>query len=182
MDGPFYVDTRAPHWAADNASQTLSTTFLPIVAAANLPVLGQSYFSYVGKAVRMRLFGRMTTGATPGNGQFGLFWGNGTAANGTNLGSSPATALSINQTNTSWIAELVIRCRALGTSGSLMLTGWIKHNEATLAPLLQIPGSAPVATTVDLTTTALLLSPQYLRSGSTAETMQVHDMVFEALN
>jgi len=35
--------------------------------------------------------------------------------------------------------------------------------------------------TVDLTQ-AFVLSPQFIRSGSTAETMQVHEFIFEAVN
>ena len=85
MDGPFWVDLRAPHMSADAASVTLLGTALPLLPIANLPVLGGNYFGYIGKAVRMRIWGRMTTGTTPGNGQALLYWGTGAAANGTIL-------------------------------------------------------------------------------------------------
>ena len=51
---------------------------------------------------------------------------------------------------------------------------------STLQPVL-MPASAPAQVTVDLTQ-AFVLSPQFIRSGSTAETMQVHELVFEAMN
>jgi hypothetical protein len=44
-----------------------------------------------------------------------------------------------------------------------------------------IPASVPAAVTVDLTANNVI-SPQFLRSGSTAETLQVHDVSYEALN
>jgi hypothetical protein len=47
---------------------------------------------------------------------------------------------------------------------------------------MMLPASAPaVSGAVDLTA-ANIISVQFLRSGSTAETMQVHDMEVIALN
>lgn len=184
MDGQFYVDTRAPHISADVASVTLSTTDKALVPLANLPVLGANYFSYIGKAVRIKLFGRVTTGTTPGNGTFDLYWGSGADANGTIIGSSAAFALTASQTNLSFLFEMIVRCRALGASGSLLTTGILSFNPGVVASTLQpimVPASAPAATTVDLTA-ANVLSPQFKRSGSTAETMQIHDVLFESLN
>jgi hypothetical protein len=184
MDGQFYVDTRAPHISADVAAVTLTGTNKALLPIANLPILGSNYFSYIGKAVRMKLFGRMTTGATPGNGTFNMYWGSGVDATGTIIGSSAAFALTASQTSLSWNLELVVRCRALGATGSLLVMGLFSANVAVVASTLQpvmIPASIPAPVTVDLTV-ANVLSPQFLRSGSTVETMQVHDFIFEALN
>jgi hypothetical protein len=182
MDGPFYIDSRAPHISADVAAVTLAATAKALIPIANIPVLGSNYFSYIGKAVRITLHGRITTGATPGNGTFSLYWGNGTDANGTALASSGAATLVANQTNLSWKMMLIARCRALGATGALMVVGSVTYNSAVVAANeIMIPASAPVQTTVDLTA-ANVLSPQYLRSGSTAESMQVHDVLYEALN
>lgn len=184
MDGPFYVDTRTPHISADIAAVTLAATAKAIVPVANLPSLGANYFSYVGKAVRMRMFGRLTTAATPGNMTASCYWGNGTDANGTSIVASAAVALTASQTNLTWEWDLYIRCRALGVSGSLIGHGTFNANVAVLASTLQpvmIPASAPAAVTVDLTQN-FVLSPQFLRSGSTAESIQVHEFIFEALN
>ena len=184
MDGPFWVDQRTPFIVADAAAVTLSTTALALLPIANLPVLGSNYFGFVGKAVRMKMYGRITTGATPGNGTLALYWGTGAAANGTVLVTSAATALTASQTNLTWEAEFLIRCRSLGASGSLIALGMFNANvgvlESTLQPVM-LPASAPAAVTVDLTQN-YVLSPQFLRSGSTAETMQVHEFIFESLN
>ncbi len=184
MDGPFYVDSRQPHISADVASVTLSTTSKALIPLANIPVLGANYFSWIGKAMRVKLFGRMTTGTTPGNMTAEVYWGSGADANGTIIGTSAAVALTASQTNLSWMFEFIVRCRALGATGSLLVTGEFGANVAVLGSTLQpvmIPASAPAATTVDLTA-ANIISPQFKRSGSTAETMQVHDVLYEALN
>lgn len=183
-DGNDYVDSRGPFISADVAAVTLASTDKALIPAANIPVLGSNYFGRIGKAMRVRLFGRITTAATPGNGTFDIYWGTGADANGTIIGSSAAVALTASQTNLSWELELYIRCRAMGASGSLFVTGHAKFNNAVLASTLQplmIPASAPAAVTVDLTA-ANLISPQFKRSGSTAETMQVHDVSYESLN
>jgi hypothetical protein len=184
MDGPFYVDSRAPHINADVAAVTLATTYKAMVPVANLPVLGSNYFGFIGKAVRIRMYGRITTAATPGNMQVGLLWGNGTDANGTTIMQSGTVALTASQTNLTWELDMLVRCRALGASGALIGHGMFNANVGVLASTLQpvmIPASAPAQTTVDLTANNVL-SPQFLRSGSTAETLQVHEFLFEALN
>lgn len=186
MDGAFYRDTREPFIGADVAAVTLAATYKALVPVSNLPPLGTHYFGRVGKKVRIRLFGRMTTVLTPGNIQIAMFYGTGADANGVNLAASGAVALAASQTNLSWEAEFLIHCRSIGATGTLFATGSFKCNPALIASTAQpvmIPASAPVVSAaVDLTSASLVLSPQVLRSGSTAETMQVHDMEFEALN
>lgn len=181
MDGPFFNDLRSPFTAADIASVTLLTTDLPLYPVANFPVLGSNYFGWVGKKLKIRMFGRITTAATPGNGTWDIYWGNGTATNGTIIASSAAQALTASQTNLSWRAEFDIVCRAFGASGALLCTGFAIFNEAVVAPKMLIPASAPASVTVDLTV-ANIVSVQFKRSGSTAETMQVHDMDVIAMN
>jgi hypothetical protein len=183
-DGLFYVDSRAPHISADVGAVTLAATAKAIVPLANLPVLGSNYFSWIGKALRVTLFGRMTTVLTPGNGSWDIYWGSGADATGTVIGSSTPVALSASQTNLSWRAEFIVRCRTLGATGSLFVTGEWRANVGVVAGSLQpilIPASVPAAVTVDLTA-ANVISPQFKRSGSTVETMQCHDVLYEALN
>jgi hypothetical protein len=183
-DGLFYLDTREPFCSADITSVTLSTTMKALYPAINFPVLGAGYFNRLGKMLRIKLFGRITTAATPGNGQLGVYWGTGADANGTSLATSATFALTASQTNLSWTVELDVICRALGSSGALLVTGEMGFNNAVVASTLQpvmIPASAPAQVTVDLTA-ANIISVQFLRSGSTTETMQVHDMMVFALN
>lgn len=185
MDGLFYVDSRAPHIAGDVASVTLTTTAKALIPAANIPILGGNYFGWIGKAMRIKLFGRMTFTTTPGNLTVQLNYGTGADANGVVLAATAATAITASQTNMSWSAEFIVRCRTLGAAGTLFCTGEFNANVAVIASTLQpvmIPASAPAASAACDLTAALLLSPQAIQSGTPAGTMQVHDVLYEALN
>src|SRR6516164_10086034 len=136
-DGLFYVDTRSPFIVTDPASVTLAATDSALIPVGSLPVLGSNYFGYVGKAVRCTMYGRITTAATPGNGTFDVYWGNGTNANGTIILSSAAFALTASQTNLAWTLSFIVRCRAIGTAGTVMSVGEAGFNNAVVASTLQ---------------------------------------------
>ena len=183
MDGPFWVDLRAPHMSADTASVTLLTTSTAIIPTANFPVLGSNYFGFVGKIVRMRVWGQMTAAATPGNLTCQLYWGTNANANGTVIVASAATALTAG-TSLSWELDLTCRCRAIGATGQLIGHGMFNSNVSLVASTLQpvmLPASAAVAVTVDLTQN-YVLSPQFIASGTAGSTVIVHEFTFEALN
>jgi hypothetical protein len=148
-------------------------------------VLGGQYFARQGKRIRIRVFGKMTTGATPGNLQFGIYYGDGTDANGVLLASSAAIALVASQTNLSWQIEFEVRCISLGAAGTLYVVGEAGANPALIASTAQpimIPASAAAASGACDLTAAKIISLQANRSGSTAETMAVQDMTVIPLN
>src|SRR5882762_10086537 len=68
MDGPFYLDQRTPFITVDVPSVTLATTAKALYTTDYFPILGGNYFNFVGKAILIRMFGRITTVLTPGNG------------------------------------------------------------------------------------------------------------------
>lgn len=186
MDGPFWLDHRNPFISADCASVTLATTDKALYAVKDFPVLGGNYFNaFIGKAIAIWMFGGITTAATPGNGTVDIYWGNGTDANGTIIRSSAAKALSASQTDFSWWAELIVRSRTLGTTGTLAVSGKFIYAVSVMASTLQphlVPDSGTiVSASVDLTL-ANIVSVQYKRSGSTAETMQIRELAVLALN
>lgn len=185
----FFHDTKPPFVTTDVTSVTLATTDKALYPASAFPVLGAGYFNqYLGKRLGIYAFGRITTAATPGNGTFDIYWGTGADANGTIIGSSGTLALSINQTNVSWWLSIVITTRLLeqgATHGALLVTGKADFNvgvlASTLAPML-IPATAAAQTTVDISpANSNIISVQFKRSGSTAETMQVHELVVTSL-
>lgn len=185
MDGPFYNDLREPFISADITAVTLSSTDKALYPPSNFPVLGGQYFARPGKKIRIRLFGRMTTAVTPGNLTIDVYYGDGTDANGVLLASSAAVALTASQTNLSWECDVEVHCRTTGSTGTLFATGMFNANVAVLASTLQpvmIPASAPAVSGACDLTAAKIISVQAKRSGSTAETMQVHDMNVIALN
>ena len=184
-DGLFYNDLREPFITGDIAAVTLAATAKALYPASNFPVLGGQYFSRIGKALRIRLHGRMTTAATPGNGSFNVLYGTGADANGVVLMTGTPVALVASGTNLSWMCEVDVHCRTIGSAGTLFVTGYSLFHVGLLlstnAPML-LPASAPAASGACDLTAANIISVQFLRSGSTAETMQVHNMQVTALN
>lgn len=187
-----FHDTLAPFALGSPASVTLSTTDKALYSASAgvVPALGNGWYNaYAGKRVRIRLACQCTTAATPGNGTWDIYWGSGADATGTILASSAATALVANQTNRTVILDLVVSVRAVGpttTSGSMLVTGWVSYDVALVTAAtgnnVNIPASAPAAVaSLDLTG-ANIISVQFKRSGSTAETIQIVDHQFDSLN
>lgn len=179
MDGPFYIDTREPFMVSDLATVTLAATAKALYTPSAFPILGGQYWARPGKRMVIDLFGKITTGATPGNGSFDVYYGSGADATGTILVSSAALALTASQTNLSWKARIAIRCISTGSAGSLYAVGDAEFNVGVMASTLQpmmLPASAAAAVgSLDLTA-ANIISVQFKRSGSTAETMTVQDM------
>ncbi len=184
-NGQFFNDLREPFISTNLSAVTLDTTAKALYTASAFPVLGGQYWARPGKKLRIRLFGRMTTGATPGNGSFNVYYGSGADADGVALMTGTPVALVANGTNLSWEVEVFVHCRTTGSAGTLFCTGSAKFHVGLLlstnAPML-LPASAPVVSAACDLTAANIISVQFLRSGSTAETMQVHDMEVTALN
>jgi hypothetical protein len=183
MDGQFYNDLRSPFMITPPTVVTLSTTDLAMYPVGNYPAMGKDYW-WAGKTVRIRAFGQITTAATPGNLTISLYYGTGAAANGTVLAASAAQTLIASQTNISWEVDLTTRCISIGSAGTLFTTGKAIFGTAVIAAgSFLIPATAPaVSGAVDLTVASNLLSLQFKRSGSTAETAQIVDMQVIALN
>jgi hypothetical protein len=185
MTGPFFNDLMPPFMSVDIPSVTLATTDKALYPAASFPSLGGNFFNYIGKQIRIWMFGRLTCGATPGNLQWDIYWGNGTDANGTIIQSSAAVALVANGTNLSWELDLVVRCTAIGATGALFATGKSDFHVlsvlSTAAPVLIPSATATTSASIDLSA-ANIVSVQFKRSGSTAETMQIHQLQVFGLN
>lgn len=184
-DGLYYQDTREPFINADITSVTLAATNKALYPASNFPALGGQYFARPGKKLHIVAYGRMTTAATPGNLTVGVLYGTGADANGVVLQSSAAVALVANQTNMMWCMDVMVHCRSTGSAGTLFAAGQFQCNPSLIAstaqPLMIPATAAAVSGACDLTA-ALIISLQALRSGSTAETMLVHDLKVVAVN
>jgi hypothetical protein len=183
MDGQFYTDLRFPFIVTAPSSVTLATTDKALTGTQHNPSMGKDYW-WLGKAVRIRAFGQITTTTTPGNLTLSVYYGTGADANGTIVAASAAQTLVINQTNISFEIDLTIRCTLIGTAGTLYATGRATFGTAVIAAgTFLIPASGPAASgSVDLTVASNVLMLQAKRSGSTAESMQVVDQQIFALN
>jgi hypothetical protein len=176
-DGPFFVDSRSPHISASGAVVTLTATLAALVPVGNYPVLGANYFNYVGKALRIRSAGILNTGATPGSVTYAHLWGTGANNNGAGI-CSAAMTMTANLVNITYQCEIVIRCRSLGASGSLMSSGFFM---AQTFGFVMMPPTGLLVGTFDLTQN-WIPSIQVSRSGSTVETVQLTDLLIESLN
>jgi hypothetical protein len=179
-----YHETIDPPVSADEATITLASTYKNLIPVSRYN-LGPQFFNKIGRRLRIRAFGKITTAVTPGNGQIGVLFGTGADANGVNVVQSAAFALIASQTNISWNAEFYISCRSTGPTGTLFGTGWIEFNPAVVAstaqPLMIPASAAAVSASCDLTGT-LVPSLQFLRSGSTVETITVQDYDISPMN
>jgi hypothetical protein len=183
MDGQFYNDLVKPFMITPAGAVTLAATNKALYTVGNTPAMGKDYW-WAGKAVRIRAFGQITTAATPGNLTIAVLYGTGADANGTSIVASAAQTLVANQTNISWWFDCTVRCISIGSAGTLFGTGRMEFGTAVIAAgWALLPATAPaVSGSVDLTVASNVLSLQALRSGSTAETMQVVDLQIFALN
>lgn len=183
MDGQYYNDLRLPFMVTPPAAVTLSTTNKALYTVANIPAMGKDYWTG-GKAVKIRAFGQITTAATPGNLTMAILYGTGADANGVSLVASAAQTLIASQSNISWLFEAVVRCITIGATGTLFATGYAQFGTAVIAAnTFLLPANTPVVSgACDLTVASNVLSLQALRSGSTAETMQIVDFQVISLN
>lgn len=182
-DSLFYNDLREPFIATDIAAVTLLSTNKALYGASDFPVLGGNYFARPGKAMRLRGWGKITTGITPGNLTFALLYGSGADATGVSLQTTAAATLVASQTNLSFDFEIGVRCVTKGNAGTL--EAWMKFyfNTAVIAAgTIQGPASALVASGACDLTAANIISLQAARSGSTAETMTIQDLQVIAMN
>jgi hypothetical protein len=173
------------------ASSTTQTSILPAAARYTLP---SNYFSAIGKSVRVKAFGRISTVVTtPGNISFFLCFG--TVATPINVFASQATALNVAaQTNATWMLELISTCRAIGsgTSANLITVGsWISRaslnapavGTTTGVGTVLMPDTAPaVGTGFDSTITNVVDLQAQFSISNASNSIQLHGYTLESLN
>lgn len=171
-DTALCTDLRTPYNIVAPASVSPLSTAVALHLPATIGNLGNQNWT-PGKSFLLVARGLMTSAATPGNFSILLYWGTGASANGTILCTSAATAWTANQSAMTWEAQIWITVTAIGATGTICATGRFKVNEAAIAAELQLPATTPANVTVDTTTANNVFSLQAIRSGSTAETMQL---------
>lgn len=186
-DGPFYLDSRPPFQTGDYPQITLLTTSLMLWPSGGSPSSTPAGYWWNGKKMWLRLQGKITTAATPGNLTIEIRYGT-TDNAGTILATSAATALAASKSNINWWMEAMVHCREQPSNASpLFASGWFAYDGAaglfttTSQNPLGIPASLPAAVNVD-TTAASAINIQMKRSGSTAEVITVQDLSVFSLN
>jgi hypothetical protein len=166
------------------ANTTTATSLLPAAAKATLP---SNYFSAIGKTLRVKASGRVSTlVTTPGTLTLDMRFGATVVANGGAMNLNTAA-----QTNATWLFEMTATCRAIGTSANLMWTAqWasraiigsavVASGGVTVTPL---PDTAPaVGSNFDSTVTQQVDFFGKWSTGDPANSIQLHTYTLESLN
>lgn len=186
MGSQFYVDTLVA-MQADGAALTASTTPTSILHASGLVTLEESFF-FVGKHLRIHSAGRISNVVTtPGTLTLEVKLGS------IVVWSSGAMGLNIvAKTNVSWIFDLCLTCRAIGSGMSANLIGIGEFTSESVvgspvpasggAGSLVVPASAPAVGNGFDSTAAQQLNLFATWSLNNANSITAHQHTVEALN
>ena len=151
-------ETIDPANQVDEAAPNISTaTFVNLIPADRYN-LGTQFFNRIGRKLRIRAFGKLTTAGGSPTPQFGILWGTGANNNGVVVAQSAAIVAAAS-TNLSWELEVYISCRSLGATGTLFCTGKFLANPSfivsTSQPMMIPPSGAVVSAACGLTGTLI---------------------------
>lgn len=173
-----FVEVLMPVMLADQTA--VAGTVEAVLWAANYAALPANFFDAPGKGARIRAFGVLTTGATPGT--LTLTPRFGTTTGGTSLGAGTVSGnLATSITNAPWFLDATIMCRSIGGTGTIAIFGiW----ESPVG-YVTAPGSVEVGrgvfTTVDTTAATGGLTVGATLSQATSN-MTTRKMTPESLN
>lgn len=189
-EGNLLVETRRPYsQTADFASVTQTTTSKNWLPQNGTGFMTPASYWDAAKEVRFTLFGKMTTGTTPGNHTTEIRHQAAvplTDAGGTILATSTAVAATTVKSNISFI--LFGRCHTRGAIGATTpLFAWAVFMSNQLSVLLpaanipqMIPETAAASVNVD-SQPAGGLSIQGKNSGANGTAVVIHDLSVEAM-
>ena len=130
----------------DGPALVSSSTATSILPLSRKFTLGSYFFDSVGKTLRIRAAGRISTAASgPGTLTMDIRFGSVVVFNG---GVSPTLAVSA--TNLTWVMDVILTCRAIGASTSATVIGIGRLETSALSaatPIMLLPTSAPAAGT-----------------------------------
>jgi hypothetical protein len=175
---------------ADGAQLTNSTTPTSIIPAAAKFVLPSNFFANIGKKLRIKASGRISTVVTtPGNLTLDVRFGSTVVWNG------GASALNVvAQTNATWDFEAELTCRTLGqsTTANLIGVGRLITRASLNAPAVGtttgvgavlLPDTAPaVGTGFDSTATQAVDFFATFSVANAANQLTLHQYSLESLN
>jgi hypothetical protein len=174
----------------DGTALTASTTATSILPAAARYTLPANYFS-IGKAMRIKAWGRMSNiVTTPGTLTLDIRMGP-----TSNIIVFTGGAISLNavaQTNESWMAEIALTCRAIGSGSNANLMGeGIFYSRCVVgcaavtvgtAGLTLMPDTAPAVGTGFDSTVSMTVDMFATWSLNNANSIQIHQFTLESLN
>ena len=105
----------------------------------------------VGSRLEFYAFGRITTAATPGTWNFGVYIGTGAIASGQAIATTGAITAKASQTNTTWRLEGHAQVRAVGSGTSATVLGMFELSNVTTNGTDMAPATAPTTLGFDST-------------------------------
>lgn len=123
------------------SNSTSATSIIPASRKITIPV---PYFDDVGDVLEIYAAGRISTaGSSPGTLTFDVRFGSTVVFNGGASGT-----LAVSASNLTWVLRILLTCRAIGTSATVLGTGTL-YTAALSAttPIMLLPASAPAAGT-----------------------------------
>lgn len=171
----------------DGAALTNSTTATSLLPAQAKYTLPANFFGYLGKSLRIKAAGRISTVVTtPGTLTLDIRFGSTVVANG--------GAMNLNttaQTNATWLLEMMLTARAVGSTANLMwIAEWksraiigsaaVASGGVTVTPL---PDTAPaVGNNFDATTTQQVDFFGTWSVANASNSITAHHFYLESLN
>jgi hypothetical protein len=190
-EGNLICETRRPAGqTADYAQVTQTTTSKNWLPQDGTAFMYPKNYWDLGKEWRFSMFGKMTTGATPGNHTTEIRQQAAqpiTDAGGSILATTTAVAAGASKTNISWVIIGHVQGRAaVGTAAAMFAWAlFISNQLSVLLPAANIPQLIPesAAASVNIDTTAAGgVSLQGKNSGANASTVTVHDLNVQAIS
>jgi len=157
---------------------------IPAAAKFTLPA---NYFSQIGKALRIKASGRITSVVTtPGTARFDVAFGSNVVADGLAILLDSVAG----HTDVGWSLEFLLTCRAIGATANLMQSGiWVCED------ILGVPASAPKgvltallpwnaapAVGANFDSTASQVVDLFFTQTAATGSLQVHQYSLESLN
>ena len=175
--------------SADGPTLTNTVTATSLLLASAKPVLPAQYFNFIGKALRVRVKGRISTVVTtPGTLTLDIRLGT------TIIFTGGAMALNVNaQTNATFDVDVTLTCRSIGngTTATALGIGFFSSRSVIgsaavgvgSAGELLLPDTAPVVGTGFDSTTAQTIDVFGTWSvASASNSITVHQFIIESLN
>ncbi len=166
-------------WATSSGTAIADTTTETIIFP-NVTI--PANYMQDGRALRLRLFGKLSTTGTPTM-TFAIRWG---GVSGTVLATTEAITMGSGVANVNWELDAVIQTQTNGATGTLLVMGEAKVHTSSTAVAQNVFGvsgyDAPAAVTVDLTAdTALSVTADWsAQSASNTLTGMIYHI--EAIN
>jgi len=170
----------------DGPALASSVTATSILSAQSKVQLPQGSFFFVGKILRVRAVGRISTTTGPPTITFDIRFGSVVVFNG----GAVTTVASV--TNKTWWLDVLLTCRAVGAGGSAtanmfgvgnLTSSAVVGSTGGAANTAMLPDSAPaVGTSFDPGTSQIVDLFATWSASNASNSVQCHEYVLEALN